>query len=121
MDNCSHRAGRVSRRGVARVPPRHASARHVSGGHSVLVADLLRRMLPDWGPAEFARQLRCTLLSGGTLATILAAPLGVVLIAKTTEQDASGTRAVMLNAIPYAVLLVGAIAASMTIRREVES
>ncbi|OFW32420.1 MAG: hypothetical protein A3G76_13020 [Acidobacteria bacterium RIFCSPLOWO2_12_FULL_65_11] len=80
--------------------------------------DSASRLLPRRGPAEFTRQLRRALRSGGTLAILIGAPLVVLIGVQLGRADRTQP---LLNAIPYAVLLVGAFAASMTVRAEIES
>lgn len=97
-------------------PPAPASR---SGVRSL--RDVVSRLLPRAGPPEFTRQLRCTVLSGGTLATVLVAPLSVWLVDRLTPRQSSSMRILALNSIPYMSAFVGAFAVSSTIRREFET
>jgi len=98
---------------------RRAAGARVGGG-TALVGDLVRRVVPRAGTPEFARQLRCTLLSGGTLATILVAPVAAGLIGYSVRPYPAD----YFSAVPVIVagiLLIGGVAASMTARREIET
>lgn len=96
----------------------------VSAGRSgaQTFTEWLARAIPRLGPPEFQRQLRRGLLSGGALVTMVAAPLAVVAGVYVWRTSTTfDLRPLALNAVPYAVLLVGAFAVSMTVRAELES
>jgi hypothetical protein len=84
------------------------------------VREMVRRVIPISGPPEFSRQFRRTLLSGGTLATIVAVPIGVVVIVLTTQPDRYGAREGVLNIFPLIGILIGGYAASTTAGAEIE-
>ena len=82
----------------------------------------LSRLVPGGGPPEFNRQLRCSLMSGGTAACLIAAPL--VTMCGIWISDTAAFRQyspLALNGIPFALIVLGAFASSMTVRREIES
>lgn len=94
----------------------------LSRGDARSVLDRLSRLVPRWGPPDFNKQLRRGLLSGGTLLTIVAAPLAILLGERMARIDLRpDLYAFVLNAVPYVILLIGAFATSMTVRSEIES
>jgi hypothetical protein len=96
----------------------------VSAGRSgaQTFTEWLARLIPRLGPPEFQRQLRRGLLSGGALVTVVAAPLAVLAgVYFWRAEFALDFRPLALNAVAYAVVLVGAFAVSMTVRTEIES
>lgn len=90
-----------------------AGARHFLG--------VVSRLVPRAGAPELTRQLRSGLLSGGTLATILVAPLSIVLIAMRTTDLVPAQKDAALNAIPFLVSLIAWFAVSSTVRGAIDS
>lgn len=79
------------------------------------------RLIPRAGPPELNRQFRCSLLSGGTLATILVAPLSIVLIAMRSSAFDANQRDIALTLIPFLVWLIAWFAVSSTVRAAIDS
>ena len=99
--------------------PRQAAARF----ESVSLSGLLSRLVPGAGPPEFNRHLRSNLRSGGTAVCLLAAPLVTLLAIRVSDTVAFRQyyKPLVLNGLPYALILMGAFAAAMAARREIES
>lgn len=108
---------RLARRRIERAPQLVAR----SAGASL--QNLLSRLVvPNAGPPEFNRQLRSALLGGGTLVTLLTAPVVMLVGVRVSETTAFRNYSPLaLNGVPYALMLIGAFAASMTVRREIEA
>lgn len=85
------------------------------------LSSALAALIPEAAPVELSRQLRCTLCSAGTLVTLAATPVVVLVVAWTAPRDPMSLRWFALNAIPYGAVLIGAFAMSATIKREHES
>ncbi len=83
--------------------------------------DTVSRVIPRVGPPEFLRHLRCTVLSGGTLATLLLAPTIVIVVALRTSDVRSDLRNVALMAMPFFVALIGPFAMLSSARRAIET
>jgi hypothetical protein len=97
-------------------------ARAASRSGATTYVEVLARAIPRLGPPEFQKQLRRGLLSGGVMVTVIVAPLAVLAgVYASHSPSLVVLRPVALNAVPYAVMLIGAFAVSMTVRAELES
>jgi hypothetical protein len=85
------------------------------------IMEVLSRAIPRGGPPEFNRQLRCAVLSGGTLVTLLVAPALMVIIVGVAPERPADVKTALVNALPYFIMGIGAFATASTARREIES